>query len=412
MTDLVTTVNSLLTDPTPSTTTPPPSTEEDSDENDHQMQTSSSSDEHSNQGKTTTIASAKPQQQQQAEQNELFPSPAPDTETEQEKMDTSQSNNNHTLRSKFELKFKQLLEANSSSSFHYLANNVWILNQIIMLSVSSGSTSLQCGSLKIRYSHLENDTSAYQNQKRELLELPDDLESDCDFLSADINSETPIQFKNGQIIQRNHVHTLFASNFSGQHSAPLVIHSNELDANNFHLHDVSKTICLHKTSNGDLNDLGLFISWLKCFIKQQEELNNLESKSILINSYLYSLLFRSSLSTRKQELINLLRENKIYLLFYPVDAVSDAFNRHIFDQFKENWKQLVIKYASKSNPNSLLGFVNIFKQTVRETFSSTPVLRATFNDLVSNFKLLNSDLTSEMSAHLANLTNQQGINSE
>jgi hypothetical protein len=328
---------------------------------------------------------------------QLFPSPSvEESETESTTTTTTTSQSiSDTLHAKFESKLKHLIsEKTSNNKNEFIFNNIWLLNQLII--PISGSQN-QCGSLRIHYQLCpENELTAYGHIKKGLLKPTDKLTGlTCsEYLSADIDTmnsqDCNCNFRNGSIINRAHIHTLFASNFSGRYSVPLVnCPRNEFESGGLQDALISKTIHFNETQNGDLNDIKIFIDWLTLFIRQQNEIN-LTPNVILINSFLYSLLFKSNISqtSLKQELIDLCEQNQVYLLFYPVFGEEDLLNRNITSQYKDLWKQTVLRYASKDDPNTHLALVHICVQVARKVLWSNwrSILKETFVNLYNKYK--------------------------
>lgn len=339
-------------------------------------------------------------------EDSLYPSPVTDESNE----DTSSSLSSFSsassattdiLQSKFEAKFIELLNRysvdNQISKHEFLMKHIWVLNQLIVPMQSANSSNLSCSNFKLRYGQPESEIKIYNHVKKDLLKQSDvTLTNKCDQFSADIVHTQLINhsFKNNSIIQRSHVHTLQANNFSGDQSLPLVIfprneslHSTGLDNSS-----IIKTLSIVETHNGDLNDLSHFLVWLKRFaIEPSKE----APMVLLVNSYLYLLLFRTNISQNsahvKAEIAEFCKEKQIYLLFYSANSSHEPFNLNVRNHFVESWKETLLKFSTYRNPHSKLAFIQIYKQAMRKLFSPesphrVSILRTTFNHLFTQYK--------------------------
>lgn len=142
---------------------------------------------------------------------------------------------------------------------------------------------------------------------------------------------------------------------------------------------IKKTACILETQNGDLNSLSLVLEWLKSFANQLKNSNKgKERKTIIIaNSYVYLKL---SLLAQKEpnfldEINSLMSENKMKFLFYPTETSAENFHMPLLDNL---FWQLVGEYSLRTNPNSRLAFLQVYRQALREIMSKRADVRTWF----------------------------------
>jgi len=134
------------------------------------------------------------------------------------------------------------------------------------------------------------------------------------------------------------------------------------------------TTHVEETPNGDLNDLEMFVKWLKLFYNTNTRLSTEKSRNLptilLVSSYLYVLLFKSSIpgvasKNIKNELTEFCKEKSIFILFCPIEPSTDALNQSLFLKFKEKWAQSLLNWSIKDNPHTQKAFLLIIKQALR-----------------------------------------------
>ena len=67
---------------------------------------------------------------------------------------------------------------------------------------------------------------------------------------------------------------------------------------------------------------------------------------------------------------------------------EDLLNRNITSQYKDLWKQTVLRYASRDDPNTHLALVNICVQVARKVLRPNweMILKETFLNLYNKYK--------------------------
>ncbi len=160
-----------------------------------------------------------------------------------------------------------------------------------------------------------------------------------------------------------------------------------------------KTTHVEETAGGDLNNLEIFLAWLKLFHSTNLKLTTDQSRSLplilLVTSYLYRLLFKSpaaSSSSVRKELTDFCRQNSIFVLFYPTDTPADALNQSLFLSFKDTWRQTLLTWSTKDSPNSQKAFLFMVKQTLRLVYNSRHLtagnpMKDCLTELFTRFKL-------------------------
>lgn len=314
--------------------------------------------------------------------------------------------NLNQIKTSFNEKLNHLI---SEHKITIQSSNIWILSELLIpLSTANNSSIDKLGGLKLKYLQPENYASIQQNSHNDDSILPvingcidDNLDlSNSNQLSVPFNFKINTELNN----IRNHIHTYYAYNQQCMLSAPLVTFpQNDLDpilTTNL----IRNTVSIENSSNGDLNNINMFLNWIRLFVKQQQSVRsssfsfmpppNSSSFSssptlLLINSYMYVKLSNLVLSSQEyNELSNLLQNENIYLLVYPVEKSNDQFNINIFKRFREIWKAMLASYSLKENPNNELSFLYMYKQCLRKLIlNNKNLVRDSFNQLIKMYSL-------------------------
>lgn len=175
--------------------------------------------------------------------------------------------------------------------------------------------------------------------------------------------------------QRSRIHLCFAINQQGFQSLPLVIYpqkNEDIELNMTQL--MRQTSLIEETETGELSE-EILIKWLEKFHSQYQQSDNADSKKSII------LLNGSNLQLNENQ------QNGIQVLNYPNNEQSCVY-RHLFNKFKETFKQILTEFSIKDNPNSQLALLYIIKQTLRRIINQDST-KICFQEFLHSFQLPN-----------------------
>lgn len=145
---------------------------------------------------------------------------------------------------------------------------------------------------------------------------------------------------------------------------------------------------IKKTQTGDLIDLEMFVEWLT-FLKSNQ--NNNKPIIILANSNIYfklNLLAENN-SNNYKKMLDILKKGNIYLLFYPIEIITEV-NADISEECHEIWKDVLVTGADFRNLNTRSAFVYTFYETLRrvyQTEKNRDIIKQMFETVVPNFNI-------------------------
>lgn len=324
---------------------------------------------------------------------------------------------NDLIRENFKNNLAQLIKEPNFDT-----KNIWILNESITPIISQQGSINSCGFFKIKYQQPENELQLYSYllkshlywnidsiylKKNIINEQTDEEIEKTKNLSINIlkslrdscemtPSITKIINASSNQLSKNHVHTYYAMNSEGHISIPLVVFpktvatvhnssgtsSSNSSLSNFPIHPsyeieqidpkdkILNTVCLEETQAGEMNDLSMFIRWLKKFVISEREQAPAAASSnppiiLLVNSFLCIFILNNFIMEKHEDLLNLCQSYNVHILFYPLENTSDFINQSIYNKFKDEWKGFMLQYAIRTNPHTQLGFLQILKQTLR-----------------------------------------------
>ena len=262
-------------------------------------------------------------------------------------------------------------------------SNVWILNELVVPFKPTMYNKKQF----IKYAAPLNDFTVYSHHGNASLKTcpaEQNTLSDCYFQFKLAQADA----KCSRILQRKHVHTLYACNGRGARSLPLIIFpQNELNAD-LNGHALSKTACIEQNPNGDLNDLNSLFKWLRMLVQSTSG----QPAILLMNDGLHRSLTANS-ELVLNEFVEFCKSGNIFILFYPTETKSDVFNQKLFARFKDQWSKVLQKVSIIQNPHSQVTFMMIYNQVLRILYQESNLndLYECFGELFRLYPVRDSD---------------------
>ena len=314
------------------------------------------------------------------------------------------------IRTNFGQKLTSLIDDYKITTTPTSPCSLWILNEIL-IPISSGENNIaeKSGGLKHKYMQPHN----YANSSSDSISLQGikgRVDQNLTFNTNSTHLSQPLNFKTTHefIEASNHIHTYFAYNQQCAISVPLVVLPyNEAIECTLENQPVKNTVQIEKSENGDLKNIDMFINWLHLFshhlnlinasqpltaIHRSENIPTSEKTPatiFIINSHIFFKISNLIQSAEKyQQLTSFLEQQNMYILTYPLEKVDDQINVNIFNKFVDLWKNVLVYFSMKENPNNDLTFIYMYKQCLRKLiFGHKGLVRESFNKLTRLYQL-------------------------
>jgi hypothetical protein len=306
------------------------------------------------------------------------------------------------MRSVFGTRLRNLITQFELTTLH--SANLWILNDVLvpLNTFSNHLPETKSGDLKLKYTEPESYSSLHVSSPPANIDTPyppikGHMDRLFEFACDSEHISTPLRFKTNYSLNRInvHVHTYFAYNQQATLAMPLIVFPrNESLDHTLAGNPIVKTVHVERSLTGDLNNLSMFINWIKKFAAQLKQIQSTQQKKpspniIMLNSYIYIKLSNlTSTLDQYEELTNLLISENLILLVYPVACARDQINAGLFRCLCDAWKSTVLSYASKENPNNDLSFIIMYRQCLRRVVQQhKQFVRDSFNQLIRLYEL-------------------------
>jgi hypothetical protein len=202
----------------------------------------------------------------------------------------------------------------------------------------------------------------------------------------------PLSFKVDYRFPHWNAHSFFAYNQQGEYSVPLIVFpSTCLPAGSIYKGDYGQP---EMSSNGDLNQLSMFINWIKRFAEQlKKTASSLQSAEhntpppniFLLSSFIYiKLSFLTDSIEKYEELNNLLIKENIELLFYPVGCAHDQINAGVFRRLHDMWSEEMCPDRVETDYKFANRYLNCLDRVLRD---DKTCVSDSFNQLIELYGL-------------------------